>query len=238
MKPYKEEQSMDTPGEDQKPVDNMELLKQQAQACGAGCACHSAGKVGRLRWVLGILVLLVVATLVSRAVMKNNGASPDPAASTFPTLAPTATADTRAPATPVAAATATGISVGASIASLSDLNKVAAAHDAVFVYLPAQDGTSSNSPEASMKNAASRINSQGYKVGLFTLETGSRDYTQLAAQTSVPGVLALVKGRGMSAISGEITETKLIQGFVAAGSAACGPGGCGPTGCCPPTGSK
>ncbi len=229
---------MDTPNGEQKPVDNMDLLKQQAEACGAGCACHSTTSSDRLRWVLGILVLLVAATLVSRAVMKNHGASTDPAASAFPTLAPTATADTQAPASLVAAVTATGINVGESIASLSDLNKIAAANDAVFVYLPARDGASSNSPEASMKNAASRINSQGHKVGLFTLETGSRDYAQLATQMSVPGVLALVKGRGMSAVSGEITETKLIQGFVAAGSAACGPGGCGPTGCCPPTGSK
>ncbi len=229
---------MDTPNEEQKPVDNMELLKQQASACGARCACHTPASPGRLRGVLGILILLVAATLVSRAVMKNNGASTDPAADAFPTLAPTATADTQAPASPVAAVTARGTSVGASIASLSDLNKIAAAHDAVFVYLPAQDGASGNSPEASMKSAANRINSQGHKVALFTLETGSRDYAQLAAQMSVPGVLALVKGRGMSAVTGEITETKLIQGFVAAGSAACGPGGCGPTGCCPPTGSK
>ncbi len=229
---------MDTPNEEQKPVDNMDLLKQQAQACGADCACHSTAAPGGLRGVLGILVLLVAALLVSRAVMKNNGASTDPAASAFPTLAPTATADIQAPASPVAAATATGMRVGERIASLSDLNKVAAAHDAVFVYLPAQDGASGNSPEASMRSAASRINSQGHKVGLFTLETGSRDYAQLAAQVSMPGVLALVKGRGMSAVSGEITETKLIQAFVAAGSAACGPGGCGPAGCCPPTGSK
>jgi hypothetical protein len=89
-----------------------------------------------------------------------------------------------------------------------------------------------------MKSAASRINSQGYKVALFTLETGSRDHAQLAAQMSVPGVLALVKGKGMSAVSGEVTETKLIQGFVAASAGGCGPGGCGPAGCCPPTGSK
>ncbi len=89
-----------------------------------------------------------------------------------------------------------------------------------------------------MRSAAGRINSQGHKVGLFTLETGSRDYAQLAGQVSAPAVLALVKGRGMSAVSGAITETKLIQGFVAAGSTACGPGGCGPAGCCPPTGSR
>ena len=103
---------MDTPNEDQKPVDNMELLKQQAQACGAGCACHSTGKVGRLRGVLGIIVLLVAATLASRAVMKNNGPSADPAASAFPTLAPTATADTQAPASAVATVDRSGDKCG------------------------------------------------------------------------------------------------------------------------------
>ena len=191
-----------------------------------------------MRWVLGMIVLLVAVTLVSRAVVKNNGASTEPAASAFPMLAPATTADSQAPVSSVAAVTATGASVGTNIASLADLNKVAAANDAVFVYLPANDETSNALPIASMESAASRINSQGHKVALFTLETGSRDYAQLAAQMSVPAVLALVKGRGMSAVSGEITETKLIQGFVAAGNAACGPGGCGPTGCCPPTGSK
>jgi hypothetical protein len=49
---------------------------------------------------------------------------------------------------------------------------------------------------------------------------------------SVPGVLAMVKGRGMSAISGEITEDKLVQGYVAASrSGGCDSGGCGSGGC-------
>ena len=225
---------MDSPNEEQKPVGNMELLKQQASACGAGCACHGTGSSGRMRGVLGIIVLLVAVTLAARAVVKNHGAS-EPAAPAFPTLTPAATADGQAPASAAKTVGATEPSVGKSIASLSDLNTVAAAHDAVFVYLPANDGTSRNPPTALMESAASRINSQGYKIALFTLETGSRDHAQLAAQMSVPGVLALVKGRGMSAVSGEITETKLIQGFIAASS--CAPGGCGPGGCCP-AGSK
>jgi hypothetical protein len=230
---------MNTPNEDPKPVDNMELLKQQASACGAGCACHGTGSSGGIRGVLGIIVLLVAVTLVARAVVKNHGTSTEPAAPGFATLAPTTTADGQAPVNPVEAVAATEASVGTNIASLSDLNQVAAANDAVFVYVPAKDEASTNTPAASMKSAASRINSQGHKVALFTLETGSRDYAQLTAQMSVPAVLALVKGRGMSAVSGEITETKLIQGFVAAANAGgCGPGGCGPAGCCPPTGSK
>jgi hypothetical protein len=83
-----------------------------------------------------------------------------------------------------------------------------------------------------MKGAARMIEAQGKKIALFTLQPGSRDYDQIAAQMPVPGVLTIVKGRGMSAVSGEITETKLVQGFVAASSA----GGCGPSagaGCCP-----
>ena len=79
------------------------------------------------------------------------------------------------------------------------------------------------------------IEAQGQKIGLFTLKTDSPDYAQVAAQISVPCVLAMVKGRGMIPVSGDITETKLIQGFVAASSSGggCGPasGGCGPAGC-------
>jgi hypothetical protein len=83
-----------------------------------------------------------------------------------------------------------------------------------------------------MKGAARTIEAQGKKIGLFTLKPGSPDYDQIAKQMSVPGVLTIVKGRGMSAVSGDITEAKLVQGFVAASSA----GGCGPSagaGCCP-----
>ena len=88
---------MDSPNEEQKPVDNMELLKQQASACGAGCACHGAGSGGTNARVLGIIVLLVAVTLVARAVVKNHGASTEPAAPGFATLAPTTRPTARLP---------------------------------------------------------------------------------------------------------------------------------------------
>ena len=75
------------------------------------------------------------------------------------------------------------------------------------------------------------IEAQGKKIGLFNLKPGSRDYDQIAKQMPVPGVLTIVKGHGMSAVSGEITEAKLVQGFVAASSASCGPSAA--AGCCP-----
>jgi hypothetical protein len=107
-------------------------------------------------------------------------------------------------------------SVVTSIGAIAELNTVATNLDAVFVFLPGKESISAVTP---MQNAARTIESKGLKCGLFSLKAGSRDYNQIATQMSLPGVLAMVKGRGTSAISGDITETKLVQGFVAASSA-------------------
>ena len=63
---------MTTNNEEPKPVDNMELLKQQASACGSGCNCHAPKAPGKMRWVAGVLVLLVAGVLVVTAVIKSN----------------------------------------------------------------------------------------------------------------------------------------------------------------------
>jgi hypothetical protein len=224
---------MSSSNENQKPMDNMDQLKQQASDCGAGCACHSTGPV-RKRVVVGIIVLCVAGALVARAVIKTNTTPILPEATGFatPIVAQTPPAES-APATPPATtAEATDTFVAKEIGALAELNTVAAADDAVFVFVPGKDGASSNPPAAAMQSAAKRIGSQGLKIGLFTLKAGTRDYDLLTAQMSVPGVLAAFKGRGTSATSGDITETKLIQAFVAASSAGgCGAGGCGPAGC-------
>lgn len=215
-----------------KPADNMELPKQEASACGAGCNCHAGGTAGRKRLILGTIVLLVAVALVARAVIKTNGtpSQPDTAGFALPTAAPaentpapSAAESEKAPSTPVAK----------EIETLAELNAQATALDAVFVYVPGKDGASGNPPMAAMKNAADRIGVQGTKIGLFTLKAGTRDHDLITTQMAAPGVLAAVKGRGgMIPITGEITETTLIQGFVAASSAGgCGPGGCGPAGC-------
>jgi hypothetical protein len=226
---------MNPPNENPKQIDNMGPSKEQTSCCASDCACHSTGPAERIRWVLGVIVLLIAATLVARAVVKNHGRSAEPTEPVFMTLGPATPAGGLAPANRDETADTTRSGVGEHIASLSELNTIGRANDAVFVYVPGKEGASGNPPVAALQSAASRIASQGYKIALFTLRAGSRDHEQLAAQMSLPGVLALVKGKGMSAVSGEITETKLIQGFVAAGN--CGPGGCGPAGCCP-TGSQ
>jgi hypothetical protein len=214
---------MNTPNEDRKQTDNIELLKQQAASCGPGCNCNATGKPGNKRWVIGAIVLAAAGVLVARDIIKSDGSSSETSGQAF--ALPIAATNS------IAAAPTTEKRMEP-IGALAELNAVAVKLDAVFVFLPGKDGTSSNSPASTMNKAARTIEAQGKKIGLFTLLPSSHDYDQIEGKISLPGVLAMVKGRGMNAISGDITETKLVQGYLAASSA----GGCGPSagaGCCP-----
>ena len=205
--------------------------KPEAGACGPGCACNAPGPAGKARWFVGVIVLIAAGVLVARALVKNHGGSAAPASTGFAALpAP------ELPAAPDATATPTDTNAVREIAALSELNAVAADAVGVFVFLPGNSETTAQAPMAQLLGAARTMEPQlnGGKIGIFTLKVGSPDYTQFSAQMAVPGVLAMVKGAGMSAASGDITETRLVQTFVAASSAGgCGPasGGCGPGGC-------
>jgi len=204
--------------------------KQEAGTCGPGCNCGSTGS-GRWRWIVGGVVLLVAGVLAARAVVKDNGAAATPASTGFAALP----APTQTPAPDAVGKPATTDAIK-EIAALSELNAVADDTLGVFVFLPGTNEVVAKIPTAQMQGAVKTMAPQlnGGKVGIFTLKAGSRDYEQIASQMTVPGVLAMVKGRGMAPVTGEITETKLIQGFAAASSAGgCGPAssGCGPSGC-------
>jgi hypothetical protein len=169
-----------------------------------------------MRWVLGTIVLVAAGALVVRAVINNNGASAATPAAGFAT-----TALTEQPTAPVSTTSDT-VAVK-EIGAISELNTIATDMAGVFVFLPGKSETTAKPPTAQIRSAAQTIEPKGRgKIGIFTLKTNSRDYEQLTAQIAVPGVLAMVKGRGMSLVSGEITETKLVQAYVKASSA----GGC------------
>jgi MYXO-CTERM domain-containing protein len=230
-----------------KPANNMEQLKEDASACGAGCGCHGTeGTGGRTRWVVGLIILLGAGAMAGRALMKSDAPAPQgaapgfaaqPAAAVTPAETPVVAVATpqkeTADAAPVAAPkTEPAAVVGQELAAFAELNTLAANRAAVFVFLPAIGPTAGNAPTAPMEAAARTLEAQGKKVGLFTLKTDSPDYEGIAAQAPLPAVLALVAGRSAKVVSGEITETKLVQAFVAASSGGgCGAGGgsCGPT---------
>jgi hypothetical protein len=117
---------------------------------------------------------------------------------------------------------------GEPLDSLASLNKVAADTDAVFILLTADDREGNQAATEQIEAAAKMIRNNGTRISAFRLNQGAPDYANLTKQLSLPSVLALVKGGGVRGVpAGQITETNLIQAFVAATRPA---SGCCPTG--------
>lgn len=122
--------------------------------------------------------------------------------------------------------------IGNYLDSFSSLNKVAVTQDGVFIFIPGKDDKTVKKEISDAVVAAEKtLRIKGVAMGLYTLKTDSIDYLTISKQVQVPGFVVAVKGRGMGAVTGEITEEKLLQTFVACMNAGggCGSGGCGPT---------
>lgn len=123
--------------------------------------------------------------------------------------------------------------IGESLDSLSSLNKVALSQDTVFVFIPAAknefaDDTTKNAVVAAQRD----LKSKNINIGLYTLPSSSPDYAALSAQVQAPAILVATKGKGMAVVTGEVTETKLLQAYMSSTrGGGCGPssGGCGPS---------
>jgi len=219
-------------------TDSVENLGAEA-TCGTGCACNAGGSGGRVRWIVGIAILVVAGGLVARAMIKDDGSKRQENEAGFAVVASPTDASLKsgasAPAAEGSEDEAVAIIAGKALATLADLNKLAADMDGVFVYVPGMDTETENDvPTRPLEAAVTTMKAQGVTVGIFTLKTDAPEYTQVASQMAVPGVIAMVRGRGMAPVTGDITENSLIQSFVAASSAGgCGPAsaGCGPSGC-------
>ena len=194
--------------------------------CGPGCDC-TGSKGGRVRGIIGIAILALAGALVARAFVKGSAAvAVEPSAGFSAGLAAEGTAQPTPPVTQAEPSVAV-----TEIASLAELNRLATDTDAVFVYLPGQ-GAAADAPVALLGAAVEAIKASNIRVGIFTLKSDAPEYPQLAGQMDIPGVIAMVKGKGMVPVQGEITKDKLVQAFVAASNAGgCGPSGCGPSGC-------
>jgi hypothetical protein len=216
----------------EKPGDSRASSKPQASCCDSECSCHATGKPGKARWIIGVIVLAAAGVLAARGMIRSGGTASKKSAPAFASLS-TVLTNGSGPATNSAATVpTTNAIVITSIGSVSELNTVAAHLDALFIFVPGNDATSALPPLTPMNDAARTIETrEGIKCGLFTLKAGSPDYDQLAKQMALPCVLALVKGHGMSPVTGEITEATLVQGFVAASSSGCCSGASG-SGCC------
>jgi hypothetical protein len=118
--------------------------------------------------------------------------------------------------------------IGTPLPSISALNTVAAKLDSVFVIVPGKDNAPPTKEAVAALAAAERtLHAKGIRTGVYTLQTGSPDYPDLAVRVSAPGIAVLTKGRGIGVVSGNISETNLMQSYVAStrGGGCCPPGG-------------
>jgi hypothetical protein len=224
--------------------------------CGPGCNCEAPPSRKRMKLVVSIIVLLAAGSILAYKGLSTKQDDSNinlKSASAFnvdqTTLKPKSSSVNRSVPQkaerrfvrtdkPVGKKRSTtdspnaGRKIGENLESMNALNEVAIDHDAVFIYIPLRSNTPvSDKINTAVLDAQQTLESKDIKLGLFTLPTSSPDYTSLSAQIRPPAILIASKGKGMTAVTGEVTEEKLLQAFVSCSSA----GGCGPSGCGPST---
>ena len=239
------------------------------QSCceGGDCCSPATGGAGK-KWKMVVFLAIVVATgaVLARSFIGRSDSTADQTQQSFAAIQPEVKSDSPPPGTAIKGQTPTTTKSssesasapsdttkedmpvkaapalwGPELDSLASLNKAATNSDAVFILLAGDESQGSQTISKEIEAAAQKIQSAGVRVSAFSLKKGTQSYAQVAGQFPVPCVLAMVKGGGASGVSGPITETKLIQAFVAASrpSSGCGPAGCGPgSTTCSPSASK
>jgi len=196
----------------------------KTQECGPGCSCGKPVENKKAKSVIFLVVLLAICGIF---VYKAKSAKPVPQDNTKAEfVAPIVNQPTGQE--PAAKAVEDKKNVGEFIDSLAALNKLAMNQDAVFVFIPANGNeTISKETLSAIASAEQKLKASDIKIGLYTLQfSPSKEYASIASQITLPGILVMSKGKGMGALSGEITEGKLLQAYVASSRA----GGCCPTG--------
>ncbi len=216
-------------------------------ACGPGCDCGSPSGGGGAKLAISLVVLLAAAGIGAYQVVsgtQQDASNPVVGRNEAEGFAFVASAQNTTPKegtmdqggnepNKTALSGKDSTRIGQYLESLSELNKVALNQDAVFIFIPAKkDGAASDTTRAAVLSAQRTLDSKNISVGLYTLQTSSPEFSGISSQVQAPAILVACKGRGMAAVSGEVTETKLLQAFTASSRAGgCGPSGCGPSGC-------
>jgi hypothetical protein len=207
----------------------MENVK--SEGCGPGCDCGKPSGNKTVKAVICLIVLLAICGIFVYKAKSAKQTTQDNTETAF--AAPILNQATGQE--PAVKSVEDKKNVGEFLDSLASLNKVAINQDAVFVFVPASENeTISKETINAIAAAEQKLKSSDIRIGLYTLRfSPSKEYAGIASQLTLPGILVMSKGRGMGAVSGEITETKLLQAYVASSRAGgcCPAGGGGPTVC-------
>ena len=189
--------------------------------CGPGCDCGKPAGNGATKVKIAICLVVVVA-VVGILLFKTTSArqsSADIGKRGFSTPFTTS-------GKVVNSASQQGGS-GATLSAIAELNTVAAKLDTVFLVIPSKDNAPITKETSSVLASVERtLNAKGLSTGIYTLQAASPDYPDVSAKVTPPGIAVLTKGRGIAFVSGGISESNLMQAYVASTRG----GGCCPTG--------
>jgi len=212
------------------------MKRMKSEDCSPGCDCGKPSGNKKIKTIVCLIVLLAIGGIFIYKIKNGKQTAPVNTATAFAASVANDVNEQKPAVTtvekqkPVVETIEEKKTVGRFLDSLASLNKVAVNQDAVFVFIPAKGiDTVGKETMAAIASAEKKIEATGAKLGLYTLQSSSPEYANLAAQLTVPSMLVMSKGRGMGAVSGEITETKILQAYVASSRA---------SGCCPSGGSS
>ena len=217
--------------EGSKQVSTAKQVEGTAQ-CGPGCNCGTTGLGTKWKVIVCLLVALAATVVLARSFTgkaeTQTAQGQQAFAATVPTPSLVAPPASTGKATPTKSA-----GWGEPLKNLAALNEVAAQKDAVFLYVPKAGQGPEETVKQQIEQAADKAQSGGTKMSFYTLDDGSQDYAQVTSQMPAPCVLVLVKGRGMSVVSSDISEGKLLEALVTASrpSGGCCPSGSGSASC-------
>ena len=203
--------------------------------CDGGSCCTSGSEGAGKSWKIIVFILIVLAAgvVLARSFIRKTNSAANQGQRSFAVIQPGPGGNIEAPSI-VDGATEAEVSNqpasnlwGKPLDSLASLGKVASDTDAVFIFLAADDQQDMQPVTKVIEAAAKTIQAGGTRISAFRLTKNAPNYANIAKQLSVPCVLVMVKGCGLSGVpADQITETKLVQAFVTASRPS--------SGCCPP----
>lgn len=222
----------------------------ESQACCEGGSCCPSGENGisqKVKVVAFVLIVVAAGAVLANSLVRKSRAGADQPQEAFSVVS--TCCDTSETASVPKSEEETAMTVETNtadsdtqkvapslwkteLASLASLNQAAADVDAVFVLLGSSSERSSQGISREMEAALVKIKANDTRVSTFWLKDSAPEYANLSQQVKLPCVLAMVKGGGMSVVSDQISQARLVEAFVSASRpSSCGPSGCGPAGC-------
>jgi hypothetical protein len=175
---------------------------QNSPSCGPDCSCSpKKGMSPRIKIILLFVIVAVAGTVLANSLVNKSRkeAAPNPAPSYAVTLPQPASSSTGQHDASVSDPKTVSFKP---LASLSALNTEAMDVDGVFILLVKSEADKTPAMLNEIAASKNAITERGTRMGAFQLSSTTQDFAMLSAQLQPPGVVIIVKGRGMKGVSG------------------------------------